>query len=664
MKINSQEMLLMNKKVLRNNGEQTQVPNTVKEPIQNPEETIKAFNLLGQNNMAFQGAHTAKASKYLKTVLAAAAGALALSSCEKMMPPQPQPPYVIDPGRDSIVVNVNNSNETNVTVNVDLSALTAIIDSYQASLEALVEQNKMTYEELVKMNLMLAEWKESYENKTAISEKILTDMFNLMKSESEAGKAFKETLVEHMIEQGKDRDEALKLINDLIARVEAGNLTAAEAYEMILDELGGINTKLDTIIGRLDKIIENQTKSYKAYVEAEKAELWMLGGIFKNGQITNAQLKELNKSSKTTNKKLDMLVANTDSLLAIASDTTYYNKLIETIQNNDLSDEDFAKFEEMFKLLNMNIQDMNKENRETFLHAVKHFEKTVVKLAKEAQHDREELIKKMNIIGKFAGIITKEMIDGFNDLEDKLDSLGDSVEENTEIIGGKLDELNTKADSSIVVLNNIFELASDAAEQAQKNHEEMMGAIDGAKGDLSGISTDLKEIIKNQKADAEVQARIEQNTKDLNNQVAKAVAYLARLKGDVADIKDALKDVRPDADLGELMDYLKERDERLFNFLNSLNLDGLFESVNNIEDLLAALDGKIGKCNDYTNLIKDILSAIKQGNAKLGDIDWTLQENQDKLQEIIDGMDNICDCECGKDDPKEDIVVDLDKIFG
>ena len=659
MKINSQEMLLMNKKVLKNNGEQPK-PSTIKEPIQNPEETMKAFQAVGQNNMAFQGVNSVKVSKSLKTLLVAAAGALALSSCEKFVPPTPYPPYVITPGSDSTVINVNTNQETNVNVTVDMSAITAMWQEMQASWEEMVKQNKLMYEEMVALNAKVAEFISAYQQNQMTANEFYANMYKLMLENN----AYQKSIETQLIASGMTLEEATKFLSEISTRVKEGNLSAAEAYEMIIEQLGGINTKLDTIIGRLDKIIDNQYKAHFAYTQAERAELGLLGGIFRNGQITNAQLIELNKSSKYSNQKLGMLVANTDSLLAIASDTTYYNKLVETIQNNDLSEEDFAKFEQMFKLLNMNIHEISKENRETFLEAVKHFEKTVVKLAKEAQHAREELIRKMNVIGIFAKDISKEMKDGFNDLEDLLEGLGDSVEENTIIIGGKLDELNTYADSTVVVLNNIFELAANTAEQAQKNHEEMMDAVDDAKGDLSGISTDLKEIIKNQKADAEVQARIEQNTKDLNNQLNTAVAYLARLKNDVADIKDALKDVRPDADLGKLMDYLKDRDERLFNFLNSLNLDGLFESVNNIEDLVASLDDKVGKYTDYTNLLKDILSALKQGNGKLGDIDWTLQENQDKLDTIIEKMDTVCDCECGKDTPNEDIVEDLDGIFG
>ena len=649
MKINSQEMLLMNKKVLKNNGEQPK-PSTIKEPIQNPEETMKAFQAVGQNNMAFQGVNSVKVSKSLKTLLVAAAGALALSSCEKFVPPTPYPPYVIAPGSDSTVINVNTNQETNVNVTVDMSAITAMWQDMQASWEEMVKQNKLMYEEMVALNAKVAEFISAYQQNQMTANEFYANMYKLMLENN----AYQKSIETQLVASGMTLEEATKFLSEISTRVKEGNLSAAEAYEMIIEQLGRINIKLD-------KMIDNQYKAYFAYTQAERAELGLLGGIFKNGQITNAQLKELNESNKYSNQKLDMLVANTDSLLAIASDTTYYNKLVETIQNNDLSEEDFAKFEQMF---NMNIHEIVKGNRETFLEAVKHFEKTVVKLAKEAQHAREELIRKMNVVAKFTGIITKEMIDGFNDLEDLLEGLGDSVEENTEIIGGKIDNLNTKADSAIVVLNNILDVASDAAEKAQKNHEGMMDAVDDAKGDLSGISTDLKEIIKNQKADAEVQARIEQNTKDLNNQLNTAVTYLARLKNDVADIKNSIKGVGPDADLGELMDYVKVRDERLFNFLNSLNLDGLFESVNNIEDLVASLDDKVGKYTDYTNLLKDILSALKQGNGKLGDIDWTLQENQDKLDAIIEKMDTVCDCECGKDTPNEDIVEDLEGIFG
>ncbi|MBQ4114444.1 hypothetical protein IJD34_03480 [bacterium] len=649
MKINSQEMLLMNKKVLKNNGEQPK-PSTIKEPIQNPEETMKAFQAVGQNNMAFQGVNSVKVSKSLKTLLVAAAGALALSSCEKFVPPTPYPPYVIAPGSDSTVINVNTNQETNVNVTVDMSAITAMWQDMQASWEEMVKQNKLMYEEMVALNAKVAEFISAYQQNQMTANEFYANMYKLMLENN----AYQKSIETQLVASGMTLEEATKFLSEISTRVKEGNLSAAEAYEMIIEQLGRINIKLD-------KMIDNQYKAYFAYTQAERAELGLLGGIFKNGQITNAQLKELNESNKYSNQKLDMLVANTDSLLAIASDTTYYNKLVEAIQNNDLSEEDFAKFEQMF---NMNIHEIVKGNRETFLEAVKHFEKTVVKLAKEAQHAREELIRKMNVVAKFTGIITKEMIDGFNDLEDLLEGLGDSVEENTEIIGGKIDNLNTKADSAIVVLNNILDVASDAAEKAQKNHEGMMDAVDGAKGYLSGISTDLKETIKNQKADAEVQARIEQNTKDLNNQLNTAVAYLARLKNDVADIKNSIKGVGPDADLGELMDYVKVRDERLFNFLNSLNLDGLFESVNNIEDLVASLDDKVGKYTDYTNLLKDILSALKQGNAKLGDIDWTLQENQDKLDAIIEKMDTVCDCECGKDTPNEDIVEDLEGIFG
>ena len=103
----------------------------------------------------------------------------------------------------------------------------------------------------------------------------------------------------------------------------------------------------------------------------------------------------------------------------------------------------------------------------------------------------------------------------------------------------------------------------------------------------------------------------------------------------------------------------KQHDEANFNKYKELieNLDlNVDIDTSTIEDLLTSIDNKMEYINDNSEILTQILN-------KLNSIDWSNPDYTDKLDKIIEILENFkCNCDCGGNN--EGILGDLDDVLG
>ena len=117
MNINSNEIMLINKKNinLRNSAPETPINPVSEPPVTNPEASMRALDLQGRNNIAFQSVQAEigkKATKKVIPVLMALAVASGITSCTE---PEPQQPITIT---NTVTVKVVESNDSSVSSTV------------------------------------------------------------------------------------------------------------------------------------------------------------------------------------------------------------------------------------------------------------------------------------------------------------------------------------------------------------------------------------------------------------------------------------------------------------------------------------------------------------------------------------------------------------------
>ena len=277
MNINAVNSLMMNKnlKFKALNAEQTAAP-SLEAPVSNPEESMKMLQMQAQNNVAFQGLNVAKAKK-LGLALTAVMAAGLFTSCE------PKITEIPDDKEYDHITNVT------VTVNVDMSALTSFLER--------MEQRDKAMFDLIKQ--WMTEWQQGQITNNEYYEK----MYELMLGNNENQKH----IIDMLVEGGKTKEEAINLLAQILAEVEAGNLTQAEAYSKILEALGQINAKLDAIIDKLGDISEGVTISNQMH------EKYWLSALEKMDKFSG-DIVDLKVAQNLSNIYLKQFVENTDSL--------------------------------------------------------------------------------------------------------------------------------------------------------------------------------------------------------------------------------------------------------------------------------------------------------------------------------------------------------------
>ena len=202
------------------------------------EQTAKSHS----SNVAFQG----KATKTMALAsLMALSTVLGLTSCDDKE-------YISVPPSEYV---------NNVTVNVDLSAMTALVGMMQTTLTQMLLQQQLSYEQFQKYMEQMTAWQNQINQRMANLEAILLDMGdNIIDIENgvKENNSLQQMIIKLLQQNGMSLSQANLYLQTLIEEVKSGNKTVAQAMAEIIAQLNLVNENLDTIIANQDRAYEQQ----------------------------------------------------------------------------------------------------------------------------------------------------------------------------------------------------------------------------------------------------------------------------------------------------------------------------------------------------------------------------------------------------------------------
>lgn len=447
MKINSNEMLLINKKGLKLRNNQPQTSTTVENPVINPEQTMKALDLQAQNNIAFQGLQKTlnagalkKAGKSAIMALAILAGASSMQSC------------------------INISSETEILI--DFEEITNAFNDMLALLKEQAAQNEASLEEQKAQTA----WLESIYNEIVSTNGTLTDFYAAVTAHYMVDENLQQQMLDQLIANGKTEEEAAQVLK------EFKDLYAAKEYEkafaIIVDLLSSIDGTLKDIYSLALNMFEKMNEHHAEYMNAKNKEIEMLVNIYDQNanyySINNEKMDSLIAINSRMEKSIANIEVATDELLAIGQDSTKFEELMLAIADSK-TEIDYEKFEKIGKMIGIDIKSLantfkreEAKTRREFVDAINTFKHVYLKTQKAHTKELKEINNKLDILKTFPGLIGDAIKAGLDeslaDIAELIQANTDAIETNTNVLGEKIDGFSAKLDS---VLEKLDALISD-----------------------------------------------------------------------------------------------------------------------------------------------------------------------------------------------------------
>lgn len=655
MKINANELLLLNKKVRfgEEAGKPAQ-PQIIEQPTTqetNPQAGMNALMFQGMNNVvsnpqlatnlsvmreevaeegqqtvkndtqdeasplktnvAFQG----KASRFKNIAMSALMGLMTLGAASTLQSCQPD-------------VNVSQS------VDIDMTAITEMIAQMQALMQQMKEQQEITNSQLQTMNAYLLQLMQEVQNGNINQEQFYQKMYAYMiQNESN-----QEIIIQQLVNNGKSQDEANKLIQDLIAKVDAGIISAQQAMETIQNLLGDIKGLLGQVLSSLTKA-END--------RAELIELAKQGNANTSTLIDKADV--FIESSNTANAKLDEIKSSIEK--ANMDSNANFDAVVKTLNMNK------NQLIGVMMKLGYTQAKIQKMTAGQIIAAIK--ENTQV--TKNNNATLNEILAEVKSGKLSAEEASKKIINLLENIQKSLDQVIVSIKDhynndaNVTVYLQKIQELleknNDKTDSTNGILNNIYNLVETNGTKADDMGKQILNYIAAVGFEMNRNFGKLIEEVQtgNGKLDymtelmVALNKQVKQNGEDgkkLGNEILNYLGAVGfEMNRNFTAVLGAINNGT--AKLGDI--------EKLVAQLNTL----VKENNENNQKLGNQIINYLGKLG--TDMNKDftaILNAINKGNAgtdKLQDLLEKVLEKQDQnmnkidtnCKAIIEAMGNI-----------------------
>lgn len=706
MKINSQElMLLNNRQNLRRLNNQPTAPSG-DAPVSNPESSLKALDAMAANNISFQGLNVAAIKKGARNLGLAVFSAGMLLTVPSCSPEWWGEPTVIVEGD-----TINLSND--VTVEMDTDAIVALLQELidlqkmdnanaDAILEA-IESGKMSLEEFFTLVLgqlgnidsslknitsTVSDWtallQQIANNGDITNEKLqeisgkISDLYKAFLEGEINEQEFRAKMLEFMTsnlenqdviitllkENGMSQKEANAFLEKLLQEVKDGKLSAAEAYIKLMEVLGGIQNTLDNILAKLGEISDQITKNHEEYMNAKNQELDMLGKLYYQGKIDQSYFEDFYQNQNTMKNYLSNISANTDSLLTMLNDPAKYDQFMADLKNLMPADVDYEKFQKMFDMLGLTIEDVVNMSTKDLIGEINNFKNTYIKTEAEHAKKLDEIIAKLSYIATFLPKLDQ------SDVENAIKDLTNAVDKNTEVVGNGLDNINAKLDAVLEKLDKIFNNTSGLAKYFDEQNENWTNAL----GNLEKGNQMLDKILKEQQVTNSTLNGFKAEFKNVRDAQNLSNSYLYILTQKANDVENAIKDLDVNVAGGmtrdEFVDAMAQRDEKMAaefkKFIEEYNFDNIPGDVQTIKDFLYDIKTKVEAQKDYSGQLDRIIALEGDILSFLQNANFSDPNTSAKLDEIINLLKNFkCNCECGKDSGStNEGVEDLEDIFG
>ena len=632
MNINSNELKLMNQ-VLKFKAAAPQ-PSTTPEPqapVSKPESGMNALYAQGLNNqLSFQGG--ANLSKLLKNkglstmmALGLLAAAPLTQSCSDYFEPS--------------TTIIEHGSTTNITIIYDNSKWEAMYEKMMEIWQMMLEQQQITSAEVSQMSQYMLQMMQMMQDGQMSAEEFYAKMYEFMINHENNQK----TIMDILIDNGKTQEEAKQFLQELKNLVETGQLTAAEAMQKIMEELGNINTTLDGMLEKLNSFYEEFIEFRNDYYTNKEETLGMLANIYEHSTINTQVLLAMNGNMAQLTKNFQEFQGSFEEFKMNVQNN--HEELIEKIANLEAGSVDYQKFENMFKQLGLTITDAINMSKEELIAKLDEFEQTYITTEESQTQLLQKINNDVNLIVNFPGIDQSAVIEGLNKLTEAVNNGNANITEELQTIQEQLNQLKAQINEMMTKFDNQTALVNSYLESFNK---QFGMALDM----LTNLSGDINELVFQQSV---------------------ANGYLNNLMKQIEELKVIINDIKESTENGdsgdgssitieELENLLKNHSDAVYNRYKELIENfgiQIGDSTATIEDLVNQINIKMDNLKDYTKQLNEIIELLKG-------INLSAPEYADKLDRIIELLENFkCNCNCGADSgDNEGIVGDLGDLLG
>lgn len=658
MNINAQELTLVRKNMKFGEATTTNPqPTTVTEPpVTKPESGLNALDAQAQNNIAFQGVRMPQAirkSMGKMMLLAALAGAapMMMTSC----------------------------NDIRQEVTIDMSQITKM---YQEMLELnkqMLEQDKITNQQLILMNSKMSELYSLIESGQMDAKDFYKEMYNYMTTVI----TNQETLQSTLENQGKTQEEIRDILADIEQLERDGNYK--EALNKIYNILLGIDTTLKDILAEIKGLRDDINANHADLMATKEEELEFMNKFYEQGENQTALLDSMYNNQKGMAENIQILTNNSNELLAIAKDDTKYNELMNKLDSLKPEEIDYQKFEQMFKLLNMNLQDAirdfkndNKKGQQALIGAINNFKNTYLRTESAQSQQFAIIIGKLDFITKYLPNLSQDEVEAaIKELTEAVKNNTGAVEENTEVIGSGLDNIDAKLDKVIAKLDTLIDNTSGLTEYFASQKDNWINALKN----LEKGNQMLDRILTEEKITNEYLSGFKADFAEMKDAQKIANSYLNILIKKADAVEKAIQEIDVNVEVNggmtrdEFLSAMEERDKKAATefkkFIEEYGFDKVPGDVQTIKEFLAQVKDAIQSQKDYSAQLDRIIAQGDNIYNFLLNMDFSNPEEIAKLDKIINILENwkhICECDhdniSGDDENKNDeSIKDMEDMF-
>ena len=547
-----------------------------------------------KTNVAFQG----KVSRFKNVAMSALMGLMTLGAASTLQSCHPD-------------VNVSQS------VDIDMTAITEMIAQMQALMQQMKEQQEITNSQLQTMNAYLLQLMQEVQNGNINQEQFYQKMYAYMiQNESN-----QEIIIQQLVNNGKSQDEANKLIQDLIAKVDAGIISAQQAMETIQNLLGDIKGLLGQVLSSLTKA-END--------RAELIELAKQGNANTSTLIDKADV--FIESSNTANAKLDEIKSSIEK--ANMDSNANFDAVVKTLNMNK------DQLIGVMMKLGYTQAKIQKMTAGQIIAAIK--ENTQV--TKNNNATLNEILAEVKSGKLSAEEASKKIINLLENIQKSLDQVIVSIKDhyhndaNVTVYLQKIQELleknNDKTDSTNEILNNIYNLVETNGTKADDMGKQILNYIAAVGFEMNRNFGKLIEEVQtgNGKLDymtelmVALNKQVKQNGEDgkkLGNEILNYLGAVGfEMNRNFGKLIEEVQTGNGKLDyMTELMVALNkqvkqngEDGKKLGNeILNYLGAVG-FEMNRNFTAVLGAINNGTAKLGDIEKLVAQLNTLVKENN--------------------------------------------------
>ena len=569
-------------------------------PQQTEDKAANEYVAPYKSNLAFQG----KASKMKTLAMAALMGlatlgaSSALTSCDdkEYIPVYPEMPDV------------------NVTVNIDFAAIQSMFAQMQELWQKMLELQQITNEQLQQNNEFMKQLIEMYKNGQADANAFYEQMYNFMMSSETNQK----TIIELLTQNGMKQDEANKFLQEIMQEVKDGNLTAAKAWEKIVEILGDISNKLDGVFDKINDIFENNVEM-KDEVQAslDRIESLVEAGNAKvdvtNNLLTDAISKNCDKIDSTNDllgqmkdqdKELQAEILNYIAAVGFEMNRNF-GDLIEAVKNNTV---DLSDVKALLESLNQKVDqntEAGKENTEAILNYLGAIGFEMVsnmnKILDEIGNNTAKLNELTQLLAKMQDQDEKFQ----KNILTLIENLGSEIT-------GKLDNIIGKFDQYDFSLDGVEQLLAKIQAQDEKFQKEVIDLLNKVVGEVGNNTTELKNI-------SQLLAKMENQSAEFQKNVLNAIDKLGvDISKDLTNIFNAIENGNSGSskNIEALLEKVLEKLDTMDNNQQA-SAKAIIEAIGNIK-----IDG--GGNIDISSLEKmvaELIDLVSKNNGLLESID-------------------------------------------